>query len=130
MAAGVVLTLGAWIVSPAVADTYLVYSQKGIGQSPCDGGACYFQYCLEGEAFCEAQEPGCTWGCGIPGECNVPEGRAYQRHTANWNIDPGYIGWGTIPKACASCPLEYQDMRQFAGEFKFFVRVEPAVFVE
>jgi hypothetical protein len=114
------------VATPAVADTFFVYSQKGIGP-PCDGGACYFQYCLEGEAFCQASEPGCTWGCGVPAECDVPEGGAYQRHSATWNIDPGYVGWGTIPKGCPSCPLELQDMRDFAGDFKFFVRVQPEV---
>lgn len=121
------LAISALIAVPAFADTYLVYSQGGIGQYPCDSGACYFQYCLEGEAFCEAQEPGCTWGCGIPPECDVPEGSAYQRHSATWNIDPGYVGWVALPKACPACPIVPVDMTSFAGDFKFFLRVEPAV---
>lgn len=115
------------VVAPAVADTYLVYSEKGIGQSPCDDGACYFQYCLEGDGNCQAFEPGCLWDCGIPGECDVPEGDSYQKHEATWNLDDGYIGWGTQPKACAACPVVAQDMRDFAGEIALFARVEPAV---
>jgi hypothetical protein len=123
---GVLLVFVLAVATPVSADTFLVYSEKGIGQSPCDGGACYFQYCLEGEGFCDAQEPGCLWDCGIPGECDVPEGDSYQRHSSTWNIEDGYIGWGTAPKECASCPVVPKDMRAFAGDFRFFVRVDPA----
>jgi hypothetical protein len=124
---GVVLAVVVFAATSALADTYLVYSEKGIGQSPCDNGACYFQYCLEGDANCLATEPGCLWDCGIPGECDVPEGDSYQRHEATWNIDDGYVGWGTQPKACDACPVEPMDMRSFAGDFRMFVRVDPAV---
>lgn len=124
---GLALAVVVAALTPASADTFLVYSERGVGQTPCNDGACYFQYCLDGEGFCDSQEPGCLWNCGIPGECDVPEGDSYQRHSATWNIEDGYIGWGTAPKACAACPVEPQDLRDFAGDFRMFVRLEPAV---
>ena len=73
---GLVLAFVVAAATPASADTYLVYSEKGVGQSPCDDGACYFQYCLEGEAFCQATERGCTWGCATSAPvCDSPEGQ-------------------------------------------------------
>jgi hypothetical protein len=130
MTTGLVLALSVLIATPAVADTLLVYSQSGLAQ-PCDFGNCYFQWCLEGEAFCQATERGCTWGCATSAPvCDSPEGGSYQQHTATWNVEDGYIGWGVF------ATQGNVDMRDFAGDLRLFVKVQvdgtgwPAVKVE
>lgn len=105
---GLLLALVVAGATPAVADTFLVYSQAGLARETS-----YAQWCLEGEAFCEAAELV---------QCGTPEGGTFQEHSASWNADgmgnDGYIGWGVFP-------FTARDMTQFAGNFRFEVRMDP-----
>lgn len=97
------------LATPAVADTFLVYSQAGLPQQTS-----YFQWCLEGEPFCLA---------GQPVNCATPEGGSFQQHSSQFNANgqgsDGYVGWGVFPFV----PL---DMTSFAGgNLRWFVRLNP-----
>ncbi len=102
------LALCVSIATPAVADTYLVYSQAGLAR-----GTNYAQWCLEGEANCQAAERVL---------CGTPEGGTFQEHSASWDGDgmgnDGYVGWGVFP----STDL---DMTAFAGNLRFSVKLDP-----
>jgi hypothetical protein len=103
------LALAVSVATPAVADTFLVYSQAGLAQRTS-----YSQWCLETEPFCLASEQV---------DCATPEGGTFQQHSAQWGADgmgnDGYVGWGVFP-------WEERDMSDFAGgNLRWFVKLNP-----
>ena len=96
------------VVPSASADTFLVYSQGGI-----PAGSDLFTWCDSGQP-CEALPPLSCATDPFDGVVASPEGgNSFLMRTNVW------AGWGVFPQQ----PL---DLRDYAGELRFWVKAPPA----